>query len=137
MQQHYVYFLYSTNSNKTYIGYTTDPIKRIKQHNCILVGGAKYTTSHGPWVLFCLISGFKDKYEALQAEWAIKYYTKRTHHPIINRINSLNTLIKKNKWTNNSTGLINNQNYILEIDIDYLSYFEIIKQYNNFTLIPI
>ena len=32
------------NDNKSYIGYTNDFLRRWKQHNCILKGGAKYTT---------------------------------------------------------------------------------------------
>ena len=32
------------NGNKSYIGYTNDFFRRWKQHNCILSGGAKYTT---------------------------------------------------------------------------------------------
>lgn len=50
---HGCYLLVSRNpfcKGKTYIGYTVNPNRRIKQHNDgILAGGAKKTSGHGPW----------------------------------------------------------------------------------------
>ena len=56
--KHYVYILYSVENERTYVGYTVNPVRRILQHNGVLKGGAKYTSAFGPWVLFCLIEGF-------------------------------------------------------------------------------
>lgn len=56
---HGVYLLYSLNKStkiKTYIGYTTDPNRRIQQHNKgVKSGGAKKTNDRGPWYVYTII----------------------------------------------------------------------------------
>jgi len=69
------YLLRSINPDhpyKTYIGFTTHPQRRIRQHNGILKsGGARRTKRAGrPWTFVCVIHGFQDKITALQFEWA-------------------------------------------------------------------
>ncbi len=78
-KKHYCYLLQSiSNENRTYVGYTRDPQKRLRQHNGEIVGGAKSTRSHRPWRIICTIEGFPDKRTALQFEW-------RMHHPLVKR----------------------------------------------------
>lgn len=78
---HYVYLLQSLSCpRKTYIGYTVDPVRRLRQHNGEIVGGAKRTTRARPWKMICHISGFPDKRTALQYEWI-------NNHPKVKRWN--------------------------------------------------
>ena len=61
------------NNTKTYIGYTNDFLKRWKQHNKYISGGAKYTTNNvGYWEPICIIDGFECKCEAMRCEWRLK-----------------------------------------------------------------
>ena len=64
-----VYIIQS--GNRSYIGMTNDFLKRWKQHNGILKGGAKYTRNHRPWNHLCII-GVLDKINALRLEWRLK-----------------------------------------------------------------
>ena len=89
--------------NYTYNGCTNNFKRRIRQHNGEIKGGAKYTTGRGPgWRHICIVSGFHDKIQALQFEWAVKHYPPRNAGGIINRIKKLEGVLNKEKWTNNS-----------------------------------
>lgn len=88
------------NKGCTYVGVSPDPIRRLRQHNGEIKGGAKYTTSKGPgWEHVCLISGFQDKIQAMQFEWAVKHVQPRNAGGIINRLKKLCVVLNKNKWT--------------------------------------
>ncbi|MES1913294.1 MAG: hypothetical protein MHM6MM_005494 [Cercozoa sp. M6MM] len=67
------YLLHSqhpSHPTKCYIGYTTDPTRRIRQHNGEVNGGAKKTSRHRPWHMVLCVSGFPNEVAALQFEWA-------------------------------------------------------------------
>jgi predicted GIY-YIG superfamily endonuclease len=72
----YTYLLVS--DNKTYVGMTNNLQRRLRQHNCEIAGGAKYTHGH-TWIRMCYVSGFPDKIGALRFEWRWKYFTRK--HP--------------------------------------------------------
>ena len=95
------------NDNYSYVGITNNIQRRLKQHNEILKGGAKYTKLINcklttKWNYACYIDGFKNKIDALRFEWALKHVKPKTKTGIFNRINKLLILLNKDKWTNNS-----------------------------------
>tara|TARA_B100000035_G_C20941002_1_gene527529 strand:+ start:273 stop:650 length:378 start_codon:yes stop_codon:yes gene_type:complete len=111
-----VYIIVS--DNRSYIGMTNDFLKRWKQHNKIIKGGAKYTSKYENWTPICIVDGFKTKSEAMQCEWKLK-----RARGINNRINHLADIIKnKDKWTKNSP----------EIKTQNIKVYTIKKYYDNF-----
>jgi len=54
----------------TYVGYSLDPWRRLRQHNGELASGARRTLFQRPWQVVLLLRGFRSKSEALQFEWA-------------------------------------------------------------------
>jgi putative endonuclease len=100
------------NDNFSYVGITNNLKRRIRQHNCEIKGGAKYTSLINSrlitnWNYACYIDGFKTKNDALKFEWALKHVKPRYKSGIINRINKLLILLNKEKWTNNSPPALN------------------------------
>ena len=74
-----VYLLKHTIHNRTYLGITNNPIKRIRQHNGLLRGGAKYTHSfknNGEWIYYLQIQNLNKK-EALSIERTAKNKRKK------------------------------------------------------------
>lgn len=55
-----------------YVGASTDPERRLREHNGEIVGGAKYTSQHRPWVLKAIFGPYVDRSEAMKAERALK-----------------------------------------------------------------
>lgn len=73
------YFLRSDKApQRTYSGSTNDFPHRLRQHNGLLVGGAKMTESTRPWRPALIIYGFPSQSSALRFE----YFTKTKHTKI-------------------------------------------------------
>ena len=97
------FFYIIKNNNCTYAGVSPDPVRRLRQHNGEIKGGAKYTTSKGPgWKHICLVKGFQDKIQSMQFEWAVKHVLPRDAGGLVNRISKLYIVLNKTQWTSKS-----------------------------------
>ena len=63
-----------------YTGWTTDPTRRVKQHNC--GRGAKYTRQHGP-VKLVYVEEQADRATAMKREVAIKQMSRERKKRLI------------------------------------------------------
>jgi len=99
--------LYTDDTLKTYVGATTDPDRRLRQHNKEISGGAKATSisvSKGLiWDRGCYIKGIPEWRSALQIEWRWKQIGrtqyKHIKNPIHRRLYSLKRLLSLEKPT--------------------------------------
>ena len=92
-----VYLLINSLNTCTYIGITNNPERRIRQHNGLIVGGARYTHNkkgNGSWTYYGFILGL-NKSLALSIEKKIHIHSKRTYGktPLEKRINYINKLL--------------------------------------------
>lgn len=56
-----------------YVGCTTDPARRLRQHNGEIKGGGKWTSKHRPWRMRALFGPYRGQSNALKAEYALKH----------------------------------------------------------------
>jgi structure-specific endonuclease subunit SLX1 len=134
---HYCYILYNDNNNKTYNGYTVNPLRRIRQHNSEIKGGAKYTTrSKVEWKYLLIIESEQfDKNNALCFEWMLKYPTRKKPKPkefqgIMGRLKSLPLVLSYEKFEN--------MHFKIKINILYLKETEeILENFKNRVIIDI
>lgn len=61
-----------------YVGASTDPRRRLRQHNGEIVGGGRYTSKHRPWQLRAVFGPYESKSDALKAEYALKHSKRGT-----------------------------------------------------------
>jgi predicted GIY-YIG superfamily endonuclease len=94
---YFCYLLRSLSSSTTsYIGFTNNPRRRIRQHNGEIKNGARKTIKQRPWIHVAIISGFPNKIVALQFEW-------QWQHPKESRIirDQIDGIILHRGWQSN------------------------------------
>lgn len=67
----YVYVLLSVRGS-TYVGSTTDVVRRLRQHNGEIKGGAKTTRRERPWSIGCVYGPYPDQSQACKVECEVK-----------------------------------------------------------------
>lgn len=84
----FCYILYNDKNKKTYNGYTNNLERRIRQHNCEIKGGARYTTNaigrdNISWKYLAVVECPEDmsKSDVLALEWMVKYPTRKRPRP--------------------------------------------------------
>ena len=94
------------NRGCTYAGVSPDPVRRLRQHNGEISGGADQTRGRGPWTVVYLVSGFRTRQEALQFEYAWRrvhtHQRPRPPYTMEGRYNSLLCLMGKERWSSKS-----------------------------------
>ena len=112
-KEFFVYLLESCDKRSTYVGATVNLQRRLKQHNGLLVGGAKRTTDKAnkgiEWDMICHVKGFPTWKCALQFEWRFKHLTRRLTNefgncltPLMRRKMALEELLTLPKSTSNA-----------------------------------
>ena len=137
--KYYCYIIRSINpdfSNSTYNGSTNNLVRRLRQHNGEIVGGAKATRGKGPWVYIAIWEGFQSHREALSCEWRIKHPTNSRKRPsqyngVKGRIKSLGLLVGLDCWTKQSSGMENGLDYKLYLDENLLELINLETQKSN------
>lgn len=127
MSSWYCYIIKSTDPshpNKSYNGSTNNPIRRLRQHNGEIVGGAYRTKIGQPWIYYAVLKGMPNHINALQCEYAIRYpLSKRKKLPkykgVNGRIVGLNDTLKLSQWTKKSDVLNDSMSLELWILHDY------------------
>ena len=127
--KYYCYIIRSLNdnfNNFTYNGSTNNLVRRLRQHNGEIVGGAKATRGKGPLIYIAIWEGFQTHNEALSCEWRIKHPTNTRKRPnqfngVNGRIKSLNILTGLDCWTKKSSGMECGTNYILYVDDELIN----------------
>ena len=79
---YYTYIVQCTDGTY-YIGKTYDLQHRVKQHNGLLAGGAKYTRQRKPVILVYYEQYATNKF-ACHREWCLKQLTHRQKEELIN-----------------------------------------------------
>ncbi len=71
--KYYVYIIYSLSKDKYYIGYSTDPLERLEEHN---LGATTSTRPGRPWILVYK-EEYPNKHAAIIREKEIKKMKSR------------------------------------------------------------
>lgn len=107
------YCLVST-TGKTYVGFSTNVDRRLRQHNGEISGGARAT--HGSvWKRICVVTGFPTQQSALQFEWKWKHLSRKAQgkEAVERRCNALFTLLNSDASTSKAEAFSTYENPLL------------------------
>ena len=99
-----IYFLTDGHRRRSYIGYSTDVMKRYRTHALKLKASARYTkTFQGGCLFWACIVGFPSKRSAMSAEWHAKRRKKKSHQRTVgdfphSRLDSFFSILKHPKF---------------------------------------
>ena len=84
------YFVYilECQDGTLYIGITTDLTRRMKEHNGLVLGGAKYTQARRP-VILKYIEQFENRSQAQVREAELKKYSRQEKLELISHFSFL------------------------------------------------
>ena len=94
-----LYLLSNAKTSNTYLGVTTDPSRRLRQHNGEISGGARATRNFGKHWRIRLVVPFLTKSEALSIERTCKNKRRKGKGktPLERRINIIHTIVEQNR----------------------------------------
>jgi predicted GIY-YIG superfamily endonuclease len=128
--RHMLYILYNDTNNLTYNGYTVDFNHRLRQHNCELVGGARFTSKQvknkniiwKPLALIRVLNEEFDQRRCLSVEWSIKYVDNKRPRPVkynnpLGRLRGLGLVFNNPKFAD----------LIFHVEVFTAEHFEVLK----------
>jgi predicted GIY-YIG superfamily endonuclease len=127
--------------NNTYNGSSNNPMRRLRQHNEEIKGGARATHGKGgAWEICAMLSGFPNHINALSCEWRIKCPSGRPgkrdkkYQGVQGRVSSLNEILPLKRWTGKC--IVDNVNFKFKLHIlkDVVEYLDISKVPENITI---
>ena len=80
----YACYCLVSETGRTYVGFTVNLDRRLRQHNAEIQGGAKATKGQ-TWKRILSVVGFPSQQAALQFEWKWKHLTRREKGSAVER----------------------------------------------------
>ena len=130
--------------NNTYNGSTNNPIRRLRQHNEEIKGGAKATHGKGgQWEYCAMLSGFPNHINALSCEWRMKCPSGKPgkreskYKGVCGRISSLNEILILDRWTGKC--IVDNCDFKFKLHIltDVVGYLDKTKVPENIEIVEV
>jgi len=119
-------------------------MRRLRQHNEEIKGGAKATHGKGgAWEICVMLSGFPDHINALSCEWRMKCPSGRPgkrearYQRVQGRVSSLNEILPLNHWTGKC--IVDNCDFKFKLHIlkDVVHYLDKTKIPSNIEIIEV
>ena len=119
-------------------------MRRLRQHNEEIKGGAKATHGKGgAWEICAMLSGFPDHINALSCEWRIKCPSGRPgkreskYQRVQGRIMSLNEILPLERWTGKC--IVDNCDFKFKLHIlkDVVEYLDKTKVPENIEIVEV